>query len=609
MTELTTWVGPFGIPIPDIRYDEIHRLLTVEKRIPVIRHSPDIPEGIQQLIERCLEIQQASRPSFSDVLAILEALTESTESDRTGSGNSVRSNASFRVSETMLEERESSTLSAMGGWTGSPRVAVNDTFDFRVAETAVLERDGSASSLSTYGGAALSRSASSSGTSRGSGVQGLENRMGNLHLNSPPATPNRLSTSSSSSSSSYSQNQLFSPVSSTSSSASSSNTLFPPPSLSRSTSNPGLRRAPSPSPIINPPPPPTSSTPQAASIPSTPSTSQPSKKTHPPRIPQQSHGTWSSPSSHCRLLPKHFGDDLKTFTAILFDPLWIALESNWGTTIVSTISLIGIMGGIYVAQDLTTPGLVLLLERLERCQKVFGENDPDTLHAGVAVVLYLTANGESAGAETLIRKIATRAAKTYGEGEAATIHAQMILGVVLVENGRWAEAEGVLFKVLAKRRNDDGGDELNFVVTLQSLAKALWKQLKFDAAESMLLEAVMKAKGMDEEWAEELMKEVETVRKLKKYQGHVESLEQQAKLCVQMGKYEMAEAVMGLCVEVNVKVYGDKHEKTLESRKVLEEMKKKGQQKKVGTTSVNVLINTAKAAPAAKKKKRNFFGL
>ncbi|KAJ3212392.1 hypothetical protein HDU67_003852 [Dinochytrium kinnereticum] len=127
LTELTSWVGPFGIPIPEIRYDAIHRLLTIEKRIPTIRHPIDVPENIQHLTHRCLDMVVGNRPAFADVSAMLEAICGDATGVGDGEGGGLGGevgrglveSVEFRVTETEVGEREMGGSESGGGGGGA----------------------------------------------------------------------------------------------------------------------------------------------------------------------------------------------------------------------------------------------------------------------------------------------------------------------------------------------------------------------------------------------------------------------------------------------------------------------------------------------------------
>ncbi|KAI8852744.1 kinase-like domain-containing protein [Chytridium lagenaria] len=71
LSELFSWVGPFGIPIPELRFDVLHHMLVVKKEIPDVELDADVPSTIADLIASCLSLHPAARPSFSDVAARL----------------------------------------------------------------------------------------------------------------------------------------------------------------------------------------------------------------------------------------------------------------------------------------------------------------------------------------------------------------------------------------------------------------------------------------------------------------------------------------------------------------------------------------------------------
>ncbi|KAJ3212397.1 Serine/threonine-protein kinase tnni3k [Dinochytrium kinnereticum] len=114
MSEIFSWVGPYGIPVSELRYEVLHRMLTVEKTVPDIGFDDDVPEPILRLVKECLAMDPFKRP---DVSALVNRLTEFGEG---------------------LDIAHSSNL----GGAAAPRDML-DTLEFKVTETNVSERTSS----------------------------------------------------------------------------------------------------------------------------------------------------------------------------------------------------------------------------------------------------------------------------------------------------------------------------------------------------------------------------------------------------------------------------------------------------------------------------------
>ncbi|KAJ3212395.1 hypothetical protein HDU67_003855 [Dinochytrium kinnereticum] len=67
LSELFSWVGPFGIPTAELRYEVLHHMLTVDKRVPDVELDEDVPSPVLKLIEQCISMDPKLRPPFSDI--------------------------------------------------------------------------------------------------------------------------------------------------------------------------------------------------------------------------------------------------------------------------------------------------------------------------------------------------------------------------------------------------------------------------------------------------------------------------------------------------------------------------------------------------------------
>ncbi|KAJ3212393.1 hypothetical protein HDU67_003853 [Dinochytrium kinnereticum] len=276
-----------------------------------------------------------------------------------------------------------------------------------------------------------------------------------------------------------------------------------------------------------------------------------------------------------------------------------------------TLGLMGSMAGVFDAQELSNSAYVLLVERAERARKVFGEAG-ETFEAEVAVVVWLASNERFEEAERMVRPLILRAGKVLGENHAGTFQAYNLYGMILVGVRRFADAETYLSKALNGMRGlpRDEVDEEVLTTLLGTLATSLWKQLKLDQSEALLMEGISRSVrllGQDDPQTLDMTKELQTVRRLKEYQGKAEEVESRAMLLAAKGEVGRAEKMLRECVEAHTRLYGATHGRTLEAGRKLEEVMRMGKGGG-GGGGTRVSVTMTGGAAAVKKKKRNFFG-
>ncbi|KAJ3212398.1 Leucine-rich repeat serine/threonine-protein kinase 2 [Dinochytrium kinnereticum] len=76
LSELFSWVGPFGIPTNELRYDVLHHMLTVQKQVPDVEVDDDVPTPILKLVESCVALNEKDRPTFKSIFKELNAFVK-----------------------------------------------------------------------------------------------------------------------------------------------------------------------------------------------------------------------------------------------------------------------------------------------------------------------------------------------------------------------------------------------------------------------------------------------------------------------------------------------------------------------------------------------------
>ncbi|KAJ3212394.1 hypothetical protein HDU67_003854 [Dinochytrium kinnereticum] len=113
LSELFSWVGPFGIPTAELRYEVLHRMLTIEKQVPEVELDPDVPSTVLRLVERCLNMDMTMRPSFQAIVKELMDVgrdvvvlgAEAVGAGGGGGGGAVVETVEYRVTQTDVSER------------------------------------------------------------------------------------------------------------------------------------------------------------------------------------------------------------------------------------------------------------------------------------------------------------------------------------------------------------------------------------------------------------------------------------------------------------------------------------------------------------------------
>ncbi|KAJ3094248.1 hypothetical protein HDU97_008318, partial [Phlyctochytrium planicorne] len=102
LTEIGSWLGPYTLPVEDLRYEVLHRILTVDKQIPELEFDKSTPATFVELAMECLSINPAERPSFADIVKDLEKMQNGLPA--VSVQNAVVDTMTFDVSETRITE-------------------------------------------------------------------------------------------------------------------------------------------------------------------------------------------------------------------------------------------------------------------------------------------------------------------------------------------------------------------------------------------------------------------------------------------------------------------------------------------------------------------------
>ncbi|KAI8849150.1 kinase-like domain-containing protein [Chytridium lagenaria] len=81
LSEFFSWLGPFGIPVSELRHDVLLHMLTGQKKVPDVDIDEDAPDGILSLIQSCISFEPSERPSFGTVTIILDGLMNGVDVD------------------------------------------------------------------------------------------------------------------------------------------------------------------------------------------------------------------------------------------------------------------------------------------------------------------------------------------------------------------------------------------------------------------------------------------------------------------------------------------------------------------------------------------------
>ncbi|KAJ3094251.1 hypothetical protein HDU97_008321, partial [Phlyctochytrium planicorne] len=102
LTEIGSWLGPYTLPVEDLRYEVLHRILTVDKQIPELEFDESTPAAFVELAMKCLSIEPAERPSFVDVVKVLGTIQDGLPA--VSVQNAVVDTMVFDVTETRVSE-------------------------------------------------------------------------------------------------------------------------------------------------------------------------------------------------------------------------------------------------------------------------------------------------------------------------------------------------------------------------------------------------------------------------------------------------------------------------------------------------------------------------
>ncbi|KAJ3094752.1 hypothetical protein HDU97_007625 [Phlyctochytrium planicorne] len=610
MTEIMSWVGPFGIPVPDIKFNEIHHQLTVEKRLPEINLASDVTPGLRNLINRCLALGFNDRPSFADVSASLEDLIEGGDGDVKAAPAPVAQTPNNMAFAALFLSPPATP--AAGG--RSSFEATMDTIGFKVTETNISERSASS---------AFSAASSSSGSSS---VGVVENKMADLSMKDQLAMKDLMARNASAGQSwlappSGTPQRPTTPTSPSRSPAS----PFASPPVARTPSAAGSNLSTGDT-LINPLDTVKNMMERAATLSEAQDFDALERLLYKlvefaKRNLGESHeSTLTAISALADYMEEVHGDAVKIEHMVrkALDDSRRALGNDHRTT----LQLMSNVANIYSAQDLDTAAFVLITERAQRSIRVFGENDPDSIGAACEMGVWLVMQGKMDEGETLLKALLKKSIALDKSGESdLTINICNMLGLLYNETKKFSEAEKYLTFALDKLRAkpSDELDESIFITVLQSLSTALWKQLKLNPSEALLMEGIsrsVRVLGADAEETKDMTKDLSTVRKLKDYQSKSQVAENRAMLLAEQGDLVKAESILRDCVAAHTKLYGANHAKTMDAKKKLDEVLAR----KVGAAGgVNVRITLGRKAgsagsgnmaahTSASTKKRGFFG-
>ncbi|KAI8846696.1 kinase-like domain-containing protein [Chytridium lagenaria] len=76
LSELFSWLGPFGIPTSELRSEVLLHMLTVQKQVPEVELDEDCPASLLTLVESCVSLDPSLRPSFDAINRTLNTLSE-----------------------------------------------------------------------------------------------------------------------------------------------------------------------------------------------------------------------------------------------------------------------------------------------------------------------------------------------------------------------------------------------------------------------------------------------------------------------------------------------------------------------------------------------------
>ncbi|KAJ3318841.1 hypothetical protein HDU76_000705 [Blyttiomyces sp. JEL0837] len=74
LSEIATWVGPYGIPISEIRMDILMRMIVEQKYRPTLDIPDDTNNELKKLIEKCWDADPKLRPGFNAIARDLQVM-------------------------------------------------------------------------------------------------------------------------------------------------------------------------------------------------------------------------------------------------------------------------------------------------------------------------------------------------------------------------------------------------------------------------------------------------------------------------------------------------------------------------------------------------------
>ncbi|KAJ3097637.1 Serine/threonine-protein kinase tnni3k [Phlyctochytrium planicorne] len=143
LTELFSWSGPFGIPLPDLRHEVLHHHLTVKQEIPEIELDESHPNGeLLALVTQCCSYDPAARPDFKEILERLGVIAGKEEEPVAAALLTLDGAKEEVVTKTMEFDVVQTSMSNRAGYSAASSTPLNvvDTVSFDVTATNVSSR-------------------------------------------------------------------------------------------------------------------------------------------------------------------------------------------------------------------------------------------------------------------------------------------------------------------------------------------------------------------------------------------------------------------------------------------------------------------------------------
>ncbi|KAJ7622271.1 hypothetical protein FB45DRAFT_798371 [Roridomyces roridus] len=226
---------------------------------------------------------------------------------------------------------------------------------------------------------------------------------------------------------------------------------------------------------------------------------------------------------------------------------------------------------------------------VEQCQKLLGDDHPDTLNAMADLAATYWQLGQYQEAEPLEISVLERRQKLLGDDHPDTLRAMANLAGTYSELGRYQEAESLDISVLARRQKllgDDHPDTLRAMANLAATYRQLGRSQEAELLEISVLEWHQKVLGDNHPDTLKAMANLAaTYRELGQYREaeplqisvlersqkllsdeHPDTLRAMANLAAtysELGRYQEAEPLQSSVLERSQKLLGDDHPDTL----------------------------------------------